>query len=292
MQIDIRPIDIRLPEYQEEVNLLLNHTFGFDLTGGDVWLNTKTDSALGEPLYLAAFEGEKLVGFNAYIAHDCVWKGEKRVFYQSCWSAVSDAHRGKKIFFRLQTEAREPLRALGALGILGLPNELSGPILTGPLAYENHGGYRRKTLLLPSFWPKIKKTIQLSPQAMVPDNAQLLRLKEQQPSRKILCYEDKSGNCIWGKFAKIKKGGIKLSHFLVGGICMQENADLRALVRGCADKFDINTMSFLYHQSSDFAQLFQKDAPSNSGYLCWYPLNVQREAIQQFNFWVGLSDVF
>lgn len=292
MQADIRPIDITLPELQEQLNLLLNNTFGFELTGDDVWLNTKTDSTLGEPLYLGAFEGEQLVGFNAYIPHDCIWKGEPQVFYQSCWSAVASAHRGKKIFFRLQKEAREPLRSRGALGILGLPNEKSGPILTGPLTYENHGGYRRKTLLLPAFWPKIKKSYTASKKALTPDNGQLLRLKQQERNKKILCYKDKEGNCIWGKFAKVQKGGIKLSHFLVGGICATENTDLRGLVRGCADKFDVNTMSFLYHQSSDFAQLFQKDAPSNSGYLCWYPLNVRREAIQKFNFWVGLSDVF
>jgi hypothetical protein len=292
MQADIRPIDIRLPAEQEQLNLLLNAIFGFELQGNDVWLNTRTGSTLGEPLYLGAFDGEKLIGFNAYIAHDCVWKGEEHVFYQSCWSAVSPQYRGKRLFYRLQTEARQPLRAQGALGILGLPNEQSGPILTGPLAYENHGGYLRKTLLMPEFFPGVNRHFKSSSSTLTPDIKQLLSLKQQQHNRKILCYEDKKGNLLWGKFAKVKKGNVKLSHFLVGGVQLTENADFRQVVRASADKFNINLMTFLYHQSADYAQLFGRGKPSDSGYLCWYPLHARREAIRKFNFWVGLSDVF
>lgn len=292
MQHPIRSIDIRLPEVQQQLNPLLNETFGFELKEDDVWLNTKTNSLQGEPLYLGAFVGNELIGFNAYMAHDCMWKGEKGVFYQSCWSAVSKAHRGKKIFLRLQKEAREPLKAQGALGILGLPNAKSGPILTGPLAYEKHGGYLRKTLLMPGLIPRANHGCRCTKDALTPDTQQLLALKQQQRDRKILCYQDKQGNQLWGKFSKVKKMGIPLRHFLVGGVYMGEKTDFRQLIRGCANRFDITTMTFLYHQSSDFVKLFDKAKPSDSGYLCWYPLHAGRESIQKFNFWVGLSDVF
>ncbi len=292
MQAEILPIDIQHPLLQKQVNQLLNATFGFGLEADDLWLNTQTASSLGESFYLGAFEGEELIAFNAWIAHDCLWKKKPHVFYQSCWSAVSPQHRGKQLFFRLQTAARKPLKAQGALGILGLPNERSGPILTGPLGYENHGGYLRRTLLLPAFWPRVNRHFSPHSSALTPDVGQLLSLKQQQRDRNILCYKDKKGNQLWGKFARVKKGQIKLSHFLVGGVILGENADFRKLVQGCANKFDINLMTFLYHQSADYAQLFPKAVPSDSGYLCWYPLKAGREEIQKFNFWVGLSDVF
>lgn len=292
MQAQIRPIDIRLPEHLQQLNPLLNTTFGFELKGDDVWLNTQTNSMLGQPLYLGAFKGDELIGFNAYMAHDCTWLGEKHVFYQSCWSTVSKQHRGERLFLRLQKEAREPLKAQGALGILGLPNEKSGPILTGPLAYENHGGYLRKTLFMPGLLPRVNRRCLGTQAALTANTQQLLSLKQQQRDRKIMCYEDKSGNQLWGKFAKVKKGNVQLSHFLVGGVHLTEKADFRQVVRACANKFDILVMTFLYHQSADYASLFNRGKPSNSGYLCWYPLEAGRERIQTFNFWVGLSDVF
>jgi len=289
--MDIRKVDIREIAIQRQVNDLLNASFGFQLQADEVYLNTKT-SSMYEPLYLAAFEGEKVVGFNAYIAHDCEWKGEPHVFYQSCWSAVDRAHRGKRIFFHLQTAAREPLKAIRALGILGLPNERSGPILRGPLAYEFHGGYLRKSFLLPQFFAQTGTSFSTQPAGLMPSDEPLYELKMRQARHRMIAYEDEEGNRLWGKYSEVRKFGIPIRHFLVGGISMQKGVNFQQFVRKACASLRIRIITFLYHESAAFGQVFTGATPSNSGYLCWYPLCAAAGEITEFNCWVGLSDVF
>jgi hypothetical protein len=295
MDFEIRAVDLRTEAEKKAVRAFLADIFPFQLTDESVRLNTETDSRLGKPLYLGAFVGDELIGFNAYIAHDCHWQGERRLAYQSCWSGVARGHRGKKVFFELQRAAREPLRQRGALGIIGLPNERSGPILTGPLGYEPHGGYLRTSLLMPGWRLPLAKGVEMlstPADALFPDPHQLLRLKQQQPDRHILSMSDAQGNLIWGKFAKVKKGPIRLRHFLVGGLDLAEPGHLPRLLQDMARKHRIRLMSFVYHHSSTYHHLFKKSRPSDSGYLCWYPLNVRAGEITKFDLLAGLSDVF
>ena len=293
MNYIIQEVDLTDLRQQKQVNALMNAAFSFGLQGNEVWLSTHSQSGFGKALYLGAFSDGDLVGFNAYIPHDMLLDGDRLVAYQSCWSAVSPNHRKQGLFIRLQEAARAPLKAQGAIAIIGLPNQLSGPILTGPLAYEDKGGFLRTTLLLPSHFP-LKKTsfTHLPPNSLSPAHDQLLSLKMQQPSKHILSGQDEKGNVIWGKYAQVKKWGVSVRHFLVGGVALPESAGFPALIKTFSRKHRIRLMTFVYHHSSDYKALFRKNMPSDSGYLCWYPLDEEFKGWERFNFGAGLSDVF
>ncbi len=289
----VRAIDLTDLHQQKQVNDLLNDTFDLGVKANDIWLNTHTISELGKALYLGAFWDDELVGFNAYIAHDLLQGRKRYLAYQSCWSAVSTAHRKQGLFIQLQEAARTPLKARGAIGIIGLPNDRSGPILTGPLGYENKGEFIRSIFVLPARQTYKKHSFsQLSSDSLTPDNHHLFSLKMQQPSREILSAKDQHDNIVWGKFTRVKKLGFSFRHFLVGGLEVPNPEHFSSLIAYFSHQHSIQLMTFVYHPSSDYASLFRYNAPSNSGYLCWYPLNERFRDWQKFNFWVGLSDVF
>ena len=108
MEYSIAPVDINDKDLQPGVNRLLTETFGIEEPADKLQKHTRTNS-LSESLYLAAIQDDEIIGFNAFISHDLFLNVSLINCYQSCWTATSNAHRGKKIFQNLINAAKEIL---------------------------------------------------------------------------------------------------------------------------------------------------------------------------------------
>lgn len=87
---------------------------------------------LNNPLHkrcmvMAAFDGEKIVGINSFIAMDYEYRGEIFHAVQSCDTAVDPDYRGKGIFSRMIVSATEAFKEEGVDLLVGYPNQNSFP---------------------------------------------------------------------------------------------------------------------------------------------------------------------
>ena len=87
---------------------------------------------LSNPLHkhcmvMAAFDGEKIVGINGFVAMDYTYNGEVFHAVQSCDTAVDPDYRGKGIFTRMIITAMESFREEGFDLLVGYPNKNSFP---------------------------------------------------------------------------------------------------------------------------------------------------------------------
>src|SRR5262245_60328242 len=128
MGYEIREIDIRNTDDQEEIVRLVDESYNRKINETDVLLNTFLERSGPKSIYLGAFSGEQLVGFNAFLAHRLIFKGRWVDAYQSCWTCTSPAFRGQRIFFNIMEKAKELLKHRNAAFLFGFPNENSYPI--------------------------------------------------------------------------------------------------------------------------------------------------------------------
>ena len=96
MSYEIKPVALDDPELSEQIVELLRSAFGGQVDLASLKRNTTTGAAQPS-LYLAAIEDGEVIGFNAFISHELLFDGRTISCFQSCWTATSPAHRGKRI---------------------------------------------------------------------------------------------------------------------------------------------------------------------------------------------------
>jgi hypothetical protein len=296
MDYDIKEVDLFDPVAETKVTNLLRVTFNSDIHSQRVRLNTWTKSTVSPSLYLGAFIGEELIGFNGFISHDLIWNGDIVNCHQSCWTATNPNHRGKRIFNNLIEEAKAILKERGSAFILGFPNADSGAIFTSELGFTSSP---MSKALIPSNWLLPTRNLRhwSDIETLVVENSysqnehQLIVLKKQESGGEILVVEDYH-NLIWGRMRKRKAGPLTLSYFDCGGMIINNPHFFGQLVAKLVGVYKPTYIQFVMHHTNQYAALFKQVRPAmHTEPLVLFDLKRQT-ADARFNLFAGAKDIF
>ena len=292
----IRPIDISDEKHLLDVNALLRRTFDCEIPDSKLFTTTQTNSAF-DSLYLAAFDGDEIVGFNAFISHDLIFNGMYINCYQSCWIVTSEEHRGKGIFPSLVETAKQILSARGAAFIFCFPNENSQPILTGKLGFREIPSLKWQVPNIPFIRDQYLNDIdtevsELSQNVIFQNGKQLVDLKRRIYADKLVCF-DMDDSFVWGVERCGRKYGVSLHYFEIGGIYAAQSEHVKPLLR----KLYENVTGVSYFQltasaGSPFNVFFNNLKPAQTNNLIVFDLNFDTGNGTRFNFFGGVKDVF
>ena len=296
----IEEVDLRSDTMIEQFPNVTEESIGRPETAERAYLNTYIESRGFRSLYLAALKDGELLGFNAFIAHQLLWKGEFIPAYQSCWTFTSPRQRGKRVFTNIIEEAKRILRDRGAAIIFGGANINSHPIFTQKLGFSDRGGFLRCNV--PAYRAIARRSLSRNPDAfstelndgLSQNNAELLLLKRRQvPVKDYVDLADPTTNSAWGKIRVVRRYGMKLRYLYIGGLNVSNPSHLGDLVETAIDRFRVHVIQFVFHHTAAYRLLFRnsKDSPTVSP-LITYGLNVDEREIESFGFFTGLYDVF
>ena len=217
MDYRVEEIDIRDAANLSQIRSLLSETFGADVPENKLELSTTTNSPKPS-LYVAAIQDDEVIGFNAFISHDMVADGQPINCYQSCWTATSQAHRGKKIFQNLINTAKEILRSRDAAFIFGFPNPNSQPIFTRKLDFREIGSLKWQVPNIPglrNLYVAQASPDELQKGSILQNDQQLIDLKTRTYGDKLVVVKHKN-SVVWGIPREGTKAGVKLGYFEIG----------------------------------------------------------------------------
>lgn len=295
MDYTVREVSLESPGVTEQVVEVLREAFGVSFIQ-QVSDNTRT--AGSQPsLYLAAVRGDQLIGFNAFISHDLILDGKIINCYQSCWTATSAAHRGKKIFQNLILTAHDILRARGAGFVFGFPNEASYPLFTKKLAYREIPSLKWQmpnVPLLSRRWlsPKSLPIGELKRSAILQNDRELISLKRQEAPDDVLVAEEE-GSLAWGIRRSRMFRGVPLTYLDIGGIELAAASNLSPLLHSLRRQAGLVAyIQIVSTQGNRYNSFFRRVRPSTSNCLIIQDLNLNTTSGISFNFFNGVRDVF
>lgn len=250
--------------------------------------------AHGETLVIGCFDGDAMVGLNAFLAHPVCWNGITGLAYQSCLSATDPDYRGRRIFPSIINAAKEELRARGAAFMFGYPNHNSGPIFVQKLGFHLRPmvALDLPAALLKRAFGLVFAVDRLS--AGFADLAQRVNFdahhaadwKASSPHGAPIAIED------YTNFAFVRKQRAKLSICRVGGYEINKPPLLgRLLAKAAAQtgspivRLVVPVDSPLY-ESRRVARVTRKTEPLIDFPLAWPSSELRLEA------WNGIKDVF
>ena len=292
----IREIDVRDPSISGRVCHLLNEVSHSKMQPASIWLKTFTQSRESSSLYLGAFIGDEIVGFNAYISHDFIFNGEFVNCFQACLTATSSEHRRRGIYFNLRQTAIDLLRDRGTAFIFSYPNHNSGPILLKTFGFKVIGtlyiiNIPNVPLWADSFFTDWEGSNYLTmADSYLQNDYQLIKLKKKQYGEDIKIVSD-CGNMIWGKIAYKMLFGIRMKYFDVGGMIVEKPYSFKLCVKEIMSTYKIAFIQFAINSSSYFNRLFRRNKISNDEPLMIYELNGSH-AEKRFNLLSGVRDTF
>jgi predicted N-acetyltransferase YhbS len=295
--IDYRVDEVSLDDRQVEkqVEELIVECFGIEMPEGRVRRNT-AGPGQPAPLYVAAVKDGAIIGFNAFIGHRFVLEGEEVLAYQSCWTATSSAHRGKKIFQNLILAAHDILARRGAAFVFGFPNSESHPIFVRKLGYREMPSVKwqmpnlqfARSLFLSRAPVELD---QLKRGAFCQDDRALIALKRNESVPEIRTFEHEGSLC-WGVSRQRVLAGVTMSYVDVGGIDLAEAGDLPIIIAGLQRQFPrARYVQLVSIAEAPYNRLFKRMAPSNSNVLIVHDLNGDSTGLR-FNFFGGVRDVY
>ena len=292
----IKPVDVTELDVRQKVNLLLSETFGEPVSDDQVEKATQTNSS-SDSLYLAAVIEDEIIGFNAFISHDLILNGATVNAYQSCWTATSDAHRGKKIFQNLINTAKDILLARNAAFIFGFPNTNSQPIFTKKLGFREIPSLKWQVPnigAVMAFYVKIPKTdvASLEINSIQQNDRQLIDLKKKKYQDELLLaeYDD---SFVWGTKRRAKRFGINLQYFEIGGMSIGNPQNVKPLFTSlCRKMHKINYFQLTSSFENSYHEFFNNLRPAQTNDLIVFDLNLKTERDLRFNFFGGVKDVF
>ena len=296
MDYPIKTIDIASSALLPKVNSLLRETFGSDIDEGRLLLTTRTNSG-SESLYLAAFDGDEVVGFNAFISHDLQLNGSEINCYQCCWIATKKEYRGRDVFWNLVETAKRLLAERGAAFIFCFPNSNSRPIFIGRLGFREVPSLKWQVPNIPivrDLYVRSPRTdmAKLSKMSIMQNGRQLIDLKRKQYKDELLiCERDKS--FIWGVERKKRKYGINVKYFEIGGMFFDQVDDAHHLFRDlCRKVGKVQYFQLTTSEGSSYNTFLHNLKPAQTNDLIIYDLNLNTSDGIRFNFFGGVKDVF
>jgi len=296
MGYDIHPLDIFDSQTREDTSKFLSLVFEQDFSGDELRLKTYTQSTAFPTLYMGAYYGDELVGFNCFISHDLIYNGEIVNCYQTCLSSVHPNHRGT-VFISLMEEAKKILRQRGAGFIFGWPSRTSHLVYTRGLKFRDDWlGFKfnipASTAVSRTFFAKWSTEDELPVNdVFLQNDFQLLKLKQQKYGEAIKVIYDE--NLIWGKVRTRKVGLFNLKYFSVGGMIVSNPYLLPSIFAKLIREYSITWVQVILHHSHTTAHLFKNPTL----FRCFEPLivfdlNGKTSERTRFNFMDGIKDVY
>ena len=297
MTYEIREVTLADANIAAGVSSVVGSAFGSGIVPIESILrNTRTNSA-NPSVYLAALLDNEVIGFNAFISHELLLNNKIVVGYQSCWTATSSEHRGKKIFQNLILAAHEILKERGGAFIFGFPNDNSYPLFTKKLNYREIPSLKWQMLNLPGlrgrWYNAHPNSIEYIKQdAILQNDHQLVDLKCKEFGDKLVKLEFE-GSLAWGVRRISVRKGIPVPYFDIGGVdlvCSAHFSELMNLLQRkteFAAYFQLVTVA-----NNSYNGLLRRVEPSSSNCLIIYDLNLDTTKGIRFNFFTGIRDVF
>ena len=233
-----------------------------------------------------AFDGDRLVAFNAFLAHPALHLGKEILLFQSCHSATDPEYRKKGLFTDLIEHAKRELQ--GAY-IIGFPNAQSKPIFLGRLGFRSVGLKRAwipcqaGSLLLRSksktpdwtghggSFQDAKKSSNII--TLDEDAAAAWKMRELGDS--IVRSHNSFGNTIWGKIESRKIAGISMRFLSVGGSKVEEPRSLARTIGRLGQELGVFAIRAVgTPQSAIVSHSRIVLHGRNTEDLIWHPLNV------------------
>ena len=300
MDYIVREVDLNDPAIRPGVDSVLADAFGSDSTAGgfcDHVQKVTCTKGSHSSLHLAAMIGTEVVGYNAFISHDLIYEGRVINCYQSCFTATSSQHRGKKIFQNLILAAHDILGARGAAFVFGFPNDNSYPLFTKKLQYRELPSTKIQMLNIPlyrrTFFRKSHPTLEVLEQhAILQNDKQLIELKRLKYGSELLT-SDFEGSTAWGLRRSIVRRGIKVPYLDLGGLTLTNADHLVPLLRQLRKHAGwVAYMQVVTIAGSTYNRLFQKVQKAETNCLIVYDLNMKTDEGVTFNFFNGVRDVY
>lgn len=291
-QINLNDLDIC-----NGVSLLLGDAYGSTSVSIESVLRNTTSNSINPSLYLAAIFDNKIIGFNAFIAHDFYLNGSIVHGYQSCWTATSSIHRGNKIFQNIITTAHKILKERGAAFVFGFPNDNSYPLFTKKLNYREIPSLKWQLLNLPGLkwcWynSQSKSIGDLKQDVILQNDRQLVDLKLNELGNNLVKV-DFEGSFAWGVRRLKYRKGFQIPYFDIGGFDLADCSHfphILSLLKSTTDF--IAYFQILTVKNNSFNSLLRNINFSTSNCLIIYDLNLDTSKGVDFNFFGGVRDVF
>lgn len=278
--------------WQEQIGKLVAEAFGSSQSPQEcleaIRLTTETDGA-AKSAYFAAIEGENVIGFNAFIAHELVFHDEPLLAFQSCWTATSSAHRGKRVFQNIILRAHDALAEEGASFMIGWPNLNSEPLFVHKLKYHREGSVKRNIPGPLAEW--FIGEAAMSTRGISQNDEQLIALKVRKYGDKLFIVREDCG-VLWGVLTlKATKFG-RLPYFSLGGVHWDRPCTARSLVRAMRKKLPpVAYWQIVSEARNSLNPALGKFFPSSTNPLIWYPLKSSAPNAP-FDFFAGMRDVY
>jgi len=293
MAYETREFNYDSPEDRARAAEIATEAFGRALTFEEL------DGSLKMParrprVIVGAYEGQQLVALNCFIPHDLMFRGELVSVYQSCFTATDSKHRGKGLFSRVVTHAKELFREQGVAFIIGFPNEASAPIFHTTLGFRSLGGFCH--VVVPNL-PGLQRWSLREPSegewlltsgGYGQNDAQLVAHKRRKHGAAFFEH-DHEGNYLWGRLAVRKR----LPLLEIGGVILNEPKTFRVSLSRAMGAARVVGARLLPHVSSVYTRLLRQYAVTpHASHLIVCDLNSRVDETTVFNFWQGIVDVF
>jgi predicted N-acetyltransferase YhbS len=287
MSFRYREIELSDPDMAKAVLALAGRAFGH--VGGlhDLKKLIHMPESGKEPLCLGAFWENTLVGFLACTPHRFLFERAPLLLYQPAWAVTDYEHRGKGIFRSLIQQAEEVLKGDGVGGMFASPNPLSGPVFTGPLGFSHLGPLMVGTSVGNNGIVKSELT-DVSTHRFAPVVEDLLAWQRRRLGDETIFYQkDEEGNSIWARKRYMKKLGIQVPYWLVGGLEARHSEALGELLSTFPRPW---LRLFFMTKNSRYLPFFKHVRPSTSQYLVWKSYDKNLPHHPSFDAMMGLFD--
>ncbi len=294
MTYSIEPVDITEPEIESQLLVLYRAAFGPATltTPGALHCNTDIRSTGGR-LFLAAVENGEIIGANGFLWMEGMRNGRKISFLQSCWTATAPAHQGKRVFPNLMNRAKEIGREGGAAFLCGVANDNSRPIMSQKLGFAER---RTMSLQIPAigFWVKRSLASPLperhkSDDVYWIDEEQILNQKMREAPEEVRVFR-KGGSFLWGKLRRKEKWGLVLPYFDIGGVRLEDNASLSALLMQANKELRVAYIQLAIAEGHPLQQALHGWKPARMNGFMFF--NLSDEPLGDVAMMMGTIDVF
>lgn len=292
MSYTIKIADISNQETDFSIRNLIKAAYNAVELFPEKFLASNIQSNASKPsIFLVAEENNEIIGCNAFMANDFILNEKEYVGYQSCWSVTDPRHQGKGIFSSLINEGKKILKADGAGFIYGIANNKSNPIITKKLGFIETPSQVLRMPNLPFIrqFYFTKKLLQNNNDACFINEQQVMEHKQiQYPSAvKVINHNN---SWLWGKLVRKKKCGINWPVFLVGGVQLADEKDLKALVSKIFELHKVSFVQFFSCKKNTFNGLMRGWKKPNMNGFIFFNLNMPKFA--HFNCMLGAIDIF
>ena len=289
-EYQIEPLDLN-SVWRDQIGKVVSEAFHNDSAAQTLERIEKTTATHGArpSIYFGAIEGGELIGFNAFIRHELELAGNPIIAYQSCWTATSSAHRGKRVFQNIILEAHRALALEGGHFVIGWPNPSSEPLFVHKLGYRREGSVKRNI-----FGPMAEHffgDLEARAGGINQNDAQLIDLKRGLHGDRLIVEGD-GQDLLWGVIRSRPTRLGPIPYFEVGGLRWSKPSGAKLLASGMRGRLPLVAYwQIISERRNTINPAIGKFQESSTNPLIWYPLSTN-VSDGPFDFFGGIRDVY